>query len=260
VRLPAAEAFANREGLGAEGAVDGREALVGRPALMAERGLRPPAALAAAARAAGMPLAGELARNLPLDVNLRGRSSADRLDEYFRAQRTRTLNPADDSAARDSVARSIARRARDAGVAVSTRLVRATRAGLPLQRRVLRALAADSATIVLATGSMLRSTSVPGLAAHEELRELVAAGLTPLQALRAATANPAIMLGAAGEFGIVAPGARADLLLLDANPLEDVSNTGRLAGVMVRGRWLPASELQRTRDEVEAALRRRRPW
>jgi imidazolonepropionase-like amidohydrolase len=216
-------------------------------------------ALVAAARATEMPLAGELARNLPLDVNLRGRTSADRLGAYFRAQHVPAAYSRD-GPARDSVTRSVARRVRDAGVAVSSRLVRTPRAELPFQRRLMHALADEGATVVLATGSMLRSTAPPGLAAHEELRELVAAGLTPFAALRAATANPALLLGAAGEFGIVAPGARADLMLLDANPLEDVANTERLAGVMVRGRWLPAWELYGIREEVEAALRRRRPW
>jgi hypothetical protein len=84
---------------------------------------------------------------------------------------------------------------------------------------------------------------VPGFSLHDELKLLVAAGLTPYDALRTATANPSEFLGRDG-FGLVTVGARADLLLLDANPLSDVSNAGRPAGVMVRGRWLAASELR----------------
>jgi imidazolonepropionase-like amidohydrolase len=79
---------------------------------------------------------------------------------------------------------------------------------------------------------------------HDELKLLVAAGLTPYEALRTATANPAEFIGRSGEFGTVAAGTRADLLLLDANPLSDVANAARRAGVMVRGRWLTKDELR----------------
>ena len=89
---------------------------------------------------------------------------------------------------------------------------------------------------------------VPGFALHDELRLLVAAGLTPYQALRTATANPAEFLGRPGGFGTVTVGARADLLLLDADPLSDVANAARRTGVMVRGRWLPKTELQAMLD------------
>jgi imidazolonepropionase-like amidohydrolase len=68
--------------------------------------------------------------------------------------------------------------------------------------------------------------------------------LTPYEALRIAIANPAEFLGRSGEFGTVTTGARADLLLLNANPLRDVANAARRAGVMVRGRWLSENELQ----------------
>jgi imidazolonepropionase-like amidohydrolase len=216
-------------------------------------------ALVVAARAVSLPLTGDFARNLPLQDNLRGRTTADRFDAYLRAQ----LGPdlySDAPAARDSVARDVARRTRAAGVAVSTRLFGAASADRPLMRRLIRALAAEDATLILATEATLRSRLVPGISAHHELRELVAAGLTPFEALRTATTNPALILGVPGDFGIVAPGARADLLLLDANPLDDVANTERLAGVMVRGRWLPPSELRRMREEAQAPRRIRRPW
>lgn len=85
---------------------------------------------------------------------------------------------------------------------------------------------------------------LPGFSIHDELKLLVAAGLTPYDALRTATANPARFLDRSGEFGTVAIGRRADLLLLEANPLEDVSNAAKTAGVMVRGRWLTADQLR----------------
>lgn len=84
---------------------------------------------------------------------------------------------------------------------------------------------------------------IPGFAIHEELRSFVDSGLSPAEALAAATREPARFLGTE-DFGTVEPGKRADLLLLEANPLEDIGNLTRRAGVMVRGRWLPESELQ----------------
>jgi imidazolonepropionase-like amidohydrolase len=86
---------------------------------------------------------------------------------------------------------------------------------------------------------------MPGFALHHELELLVAAGLSPYDALRTATANVAEFLGRSNEFGVVAPGARADLLLLDADPLRDVGSVERSSGVMVRGRWFDGEALGR---------------
>ena len=72
------------------------------------------------------------------------------------------------------------------------------------------------------------------------------AGLTPYQAVVAATRAPAEYLGKQKEFGTVEAGKRADLLLVDGNPLEDVANARRHSGVMLRGQWIPAAELDAT--------------
>jgi imidazolonepropionase-like amidohydrolase len=84
-------------------------------------------------------------------------------------------------------------------------------------------------------------------AIHEELRRLVEPGLTPREALRAATAAPAEYLAEVlpdlEPFGTIEVGRRADLILLDADPLADVANLEQPAGVMARGAWFPASEL-----------------
>jgi imidazolonepropionase-like amidohydrolase len=82
-----------------------------------------------------------------------------------------------------------------------------------------------------------------GFALHRELAHMVRAGLTPYQALATATRNPAIFLGAEKEWGTIAPGRRADLVLLAGNPLQDIRNTERIEGVSVGGRWLPKGEL-----------------
>jgi imidazolonepropionase-like amidohydrolase len=78
---------------------------------------------------------------------------------------------------------------------------------------------------------------------HDELSDLVAAGLTPYEALRAATANAAEFLGVPGRDGTVAVGQPGDLVLLEANPLENVANARRIAGVMLRGRWMSQAEI-----------------
>lgn len=90
--------------------------------------------------------------------------------------------------------------------------------------------------LLLGTDAMSTGT-VPGYSAHDELGELVAAGLTPYEALRTATANAATFLGSNYRSGTIAAGKNADLVLLDTNPLESIANTRRIAGVMVRRRW-----------------------
>lgn len=80
---------------------------------------------------------------------------------------------------------------------------------------------------------------IPGYSLHTELELLVASGLTPLEALYAATVQPARFFGLEDEMGQVEVGMRADLVLLDGDPLDDIRNTRRIAGVMARGRWLP---------------------
>lgn len=87
-------------------------------------------------------------------------------------------------------------------------------------------------------------TVLPGFSLHKELQNLVEAGLTPYEAIRAGTSDAAAFLRQEGEFGAVAAGRRADLLLLKANPLENVNNVSKRVGVMVNGHWLPEAELQ----------------
>ncbi|MEW6210893.1 MAG: amidohydrolase family protein [Acidobacteriota bacterium] len=90
---------------------------------------------------------------------------------------------------------------------------------------------------------------VPGFSLHDELRDLVAAGLTPYEALKTATTNAAEFLNRA-DAGTIAAGKRADMVLLDANPLVDIANTSRISGVMAGGRWMARADLQRMLDEV----------
>lgn len=114
---------------------------------------------------------------------------------------------------------------------------------LALRRRLLNALAAGGVGILLGTDSP-QLFSVPGFSIHRELQAMAQAGLTPFQILQAGTVNVARFYGATDDFGTVASGRRADLLLLDGDPLADLGNVARRAGVMVAGHWLPETEIQ----------------
>jgi imidazolonepropionase-like amidohydrolase len=92
---------------------------------------------------------------------------------------------------------------------------------------------------------------VPGISLHEELVLLVEAGLSPLDALRTATLNPARVLGMADALGTVEAGKLADLVLLDANPLEEISNTQRIRAVVADGRVYRRADLDQLLAEVE---------
>lgn len=106
------------------------------------------------------------------------------------------------------------------------------------RRRMVRALRDAGAGLLAGTDSGIGLTE-PGASLHDELAELVEAGLSPYEALRAATIDAAAFLDETGAFGRVAPGLRADLVLLEANPLDDIAATRRIAGVVMRGVWRP---------------------
>ncbi len=97
-----------------------------------------------------------------------------------------------------------------------------------------------------------------GFSLHDELALFVEAGFTPMEALRAATSNPARFLGESSSRGTVERGKLADLVLLEADPLADIGNTRRVNAVVLNGRYLPKEALQRMLAEAEAAARRRR--
>jgi hypothetical protein len=106
---------------------------------------------------------------------------------------------------------------------------------------------------ILAGTDILNPYVFPGFSLHDELGLLVQAGLTPMEALRAATLNPARFLNLASSLGTVEKGKIADLVLLEANPLEDISHTRRIAAVVVNGKYLPKAMLERMLAEAEAA-------
>ena len=91
---------------------------------------------------------------------------------------------------------------------------------------------------------------VPGFALHQELHEFVEVGLTPYEALRTSTTVPYEYLGEADRAGTVEAGKSTDLLLVDANPLEDVANAAKISGVLMRGRWIDKAEIDRRMREI----------
>jgi hypothetical protein len=96
---------------------------------------------------------------------------------------------------------------------------------------------------------------VPGFCLHDELEWMTKAGMTPTEALRTATTGPAEFLGRSATLGAVKPGYRADLVLLERNPLQDIRNTRAIAAVVVRGQLVGAAE----RDRLLRAAQTPRP-
>jgi Amidohydrolase family len=115
---------------------------------------------------------------------------------------------------------------------------------LGLRRRFIKAL--HDAGVPFALGSDAPQLwNVPGFSAHRELRSLVDAGLTPYQALRTATRNVGTYFRTESTTGTIAAGKRADLVLLDANPLVNIDNSTSIAGVMVNGRWMSRAAIDK---------------
>jgi imidazolonepropionase-like amidohydrolase len=120
----------------------------------------------------------------------------------------------------------------------------AFRGARPVQDLFLRAFAAAGGRIAAGTDSP-NQLLVPGYSAHREMELLVGAGLTPREALRAATRNGAVLLGV-DSLGLLAPGKVADLVVLTKDPLVDIRNTRAIEAVMSRGRLLDTDSIRAT--------------
>lgn len=129
------------------------------------------------------------------------------------------------------------------GVTVETR-----RRFIAVRRRLIKAFHDGGVGLLLGSDAP-QVWNVPGFSIHRELALLVESGLTPWQALETGTRNVATFFGTLDERGTVAPGKRADLVVLDADPLASIANTTRIHGVMVAGRWI-------SRAEIDAGLKR----
>ena len=127
--------------------------------------------------------------------------------------------------------------------------------------RVFRAIAVAGAAVtkdMAAAGVGILAgcdTMIAGFCVHDELEAMVRGGMTPLAALQTATVNPARYFGLDQTAGSIAPGHMADLVLLDANPLTDITNVGRVRAVVVAGRLLDRQALDKLLAQVRDAAR-----
>ena len=137
--------------------------------------------------------------------------------------------------------------------AVDTRLastdIETNRRVAALRRNILAALHEGGANIALGTDSP-QIFSVPGFAMYHEMALYAEVGMTPYEVLEIGTRRPAEYFDAADQFGTVAVGSRADLILLKANPADDIGSVRNRVGVMVNGRWIPADEIERRLREI----------
>jgi len=117
---------------------------------------------------------------------------------------------------------------------------------------IVRKLHAANVPFLAGTDTPAGVDVIPGISLHLELQRFVAAGFTPLQALQTATLNPAKFMDRLNDFGTVQPGRIADLLLLNANPLDDIANTRKIAAVVADGHYLSRQDLDQLQNQVKA--------
>jgi imidazolonepropionase-like amidohydrolase len=122
---------------------------------------------------------------------------------------------------------------------------------LEVRGHLIRALHAGGVGLLLGSDGP-QVWNVPGFSVHRELQYLVQAGLTPYQALETGTRNVAVFFGTTADRGTTAQGKRADLVLLEANPLADIGNSSKIAAVVLGGRLL-------TKDDIDKQLAALRP-
>lgn len=118
-----------------------------------------------------------------------------------------------------------------------------------IRRRIISRLHKAGAKMLLGSDAP-QVFNVPGFSIQRELDAMVRSGLSEFDALYAGTVNPAIFFNEKGKYGTIIKGADADLILLDANPLSDIGNMRKQAGVMVRGTWMSASDIADRLDKI----------
>ena len=122
---------------------------------------------------------------------------------------------------------------------------------IEVRRKALRELHKGGVDILLGSDAP-QVWNVPGFSVHRELRYLVQAGLTPYQAIETGTRNVAVFYGTTADRGTIAQGKRADLTLLEGNPLADIGNSAKIGAVLLGGRLL-------TKDDIDKQLAGLRP-
>lgn len=193
-------------------------------------------------RAAGVPFTPTLSVYDYIDAHLQ----ADRFYQLMGRPEIRLMPPGYTDDWRDPGRNPVLRRFQPADRLYVSRF-------LDVQSRLARDLSRAGVPILAGTDVTTIPGAVWGESLHRELELLVGAGLTPYQALSAASWVAAGALGELEHWGTIGPGMQADLVLLTNNPLENVSSTRDRVGVMLRGRWYPQSELALILDRVESS-------
>ena len=122
-------------------------------------------------------------------------------------------------------------------------------AGFDFDRVLTRKLFRSGVPVLVGTDAPTVPGIAPGYSVHQEMLELNSLGLTPYQVLRAATVTPHELIRDDDRAGLVKGGQRADLLLLNSNPLDDIRNARDIAGVIINGRWLSALQIKKQTQE-----------
>ncbi|MEZ5946941.1 MAG: amidohydrolase family protein [Hyphomonas sp.] len=127
------------------------------------------------------------------------------------------------------------------------------RAVLDAQMRMIRPMQDAGVGLLTGTDASSEPWVFAGASVHDELAMFVAAGLSPAEALRTATINPMLYQGRSSEGALIAPGEQADLVLLDGDPLADISNTRRISAVFTQGQYYDRSALDALLDAAREA-------
>jgi imidazolonepropionase-like amidohydrolase len=120
---------------------------------------------------------------------------------------------------------------------------------------VLRALHEGGVRILMGTDAP-QQFSVPGYSLHREMREMAEAGMSNYEILKSGTANVGEYFKKQDSFGTIEPGRRADLVLLNGNPLADLANVDKIEGVMIRGRWYSREAIDTRLAKIEEKYKR----
>ncbi len=121
-----------------------------------------------------------------------------------------------------------------------------------LRQRLLKEMNEAGVLILMGTDAP-QIFSVPGFSIHRELPKMVAAGMTPYEIIETGTKNVGLYFQETDEFGTIEVGKRADLILVDSNPIQDVANIQNHSGVMVRGQWLSKEMIDKKLAEIESS-------
>jgi imidazolonepropionase-like amidohydrolase len=118
--------------------------------------------------------------------------------------------------------------------------------------KIMKALQAAGVTMLLGSDAP-QQFNVPGFSIHREMQRMADAGMSTYEIVRSGTASVGDHFKSKDAFGRIAPGQRADLILVDANPLQALANMEKRSGVMIRGRWLPQSEIEKRLAQIASA-------